>query len=82
MSNQEEIGADDILLGTEDPLPETISQELTMREYNMRILSTYLKKHNDNIPLVAEKLDISQSTIYRMLKSDRVKDGLDGELSN
>lgn len=68
MANQEEILPDDIILGTADALPEIISEEISMHEYNMRILDTYLKKFNDNISLVAQKLDISQSTIYRMLK--------------
>jgi transposase len=31
----------------------------------------YLKKYNDDIKLVAEKLDIGVSTIYRMLKEQR-----------
>ena len=30
----------------------------------------YLKKYNDNIKLVAEKLNIGQSTIYRILKNN------------
>lgn len=68
MSNGSEIQSEDILLGSDDPLPEVLTQELTMREYNHRILDIYLKKYENNIPLIAEKLDISQSTIYRMLK--------------
>ena len=44
-----------------------------MREYNLRIVQNYLKKYNDDINIVAEKLDISASTIYRMLKETAQK---------
>ncbi|HHH49954.1 MAG TPA: hypothetical protein ENK52_03130, partial [Saprospiraceae bacterium] len=40
----------------------------TLRAYNHRILRTFLERHDNNIPKVAEKLDISAATIYRMLK--------------
>jgi two-component system, NtrC family, response regulator AtoC len=43
-------------------------KEMSMKEYNMRILQYYLKKYDHQIKLVSEKLDISQATIYRMLK--------------
>lgn len=67
-SNGLEIGPDDILLGDEDILPDVLSNELTLREYNHRILSAYLSKYEQDIKQVSEKLDISVSTIYRMLK--------------
>lgn len=71
MSNTQEIGADDIMLGTDDVLPEVMGEEVSLREYNHRILQTYLKKYDNNINLVAQKLDISPSTIYRMLKEEK-----------
>lgn len=74
MSNGLQIYPEDILLSTNDVVTQVISEEHTLREYNIRILNTYLEKHNNNINLVAEKLDISPSTIYRMLKEDKEKD--------
>jgi two-component system response regulator AtoC len=68
MSNGNEIDAQDIALTSSDILSETTNEELTLEEYDLRILNIYLKKYDDNIKLVAEKLNISQSTIYRMLK--------------
>jgi len=68
MSSNNEINAQDITLTSSDIITEVTNQELTMEEYDLRILMIYLKKYNDNIKLVAEKLNISQSTIYRMLK--------------
>jgi two-component system, NtrC family, response regulator AtoC len=62
------VSADDIKLMTEDVLPQIMEKEITMREYSLSILDIYLKKYHNDIPLVAQKLDISQATIYRMLK--------------
>ena len=44
------------------------SEELTMREYTFLIIRHFLKQYNDNVLLVARKLDIGKSTIYRYLK--------------
>jgi two-component system response regulator AtoC len=68
MSPDNEIDANDITLTSSEIITEITDEELTLKEYNLRILNIYLKKYNDNIKLVAEKLNISQSTIYRMLK--------------
>lgn len=64
------ISANDITLSTSDALPEVMTEEMTLQEYELRIVNMYLKKYDDNIKLVAEKLGISQSTIYRMLKKE------------
>lgn len=57
-----------IRLSDEEVLPQILSESLTLREYNLRILDTYMEKYNKDIRLVATKLDISVATIYRMLK--------------
>jgi two-component system, NtrC family, response regulator AtoC len=68
LGDDELVSADDIKLMTEDVLPQIMEKEITMREYSLSILDIYLKKYHNDIPLVAQKLDISQATIYRMLK--------------
>jgi two-component system response regulator AtoC len=72
MSDEKEIKASDITLGSPNGVPDIMNGQLTLREYDLKIVSAYLKKHDNNIPLVAEKLDISQSTIYRMLKEGKM----------
>lgn len=62
------IEPEDILLATGNVLPDVIGEELTLREYNRRIVQLYLTRYDNNTKLVAEKLDIGQTTIYRMLK--------------
>jgi DNA-binding NtrC family response regulator len=70
MSSGEEIQVSEISLSASDTLNEILNEELTMKDYELRILKSYLKKYDDNIKLVAEKLDIGQSTIYRLLKNN------------
>ena len=68
MSNGHGISSKDITLSTSDALPEIMSEDMTLQQYEFRIVEMYLKKYGHNIKLVAEKLGIGQSTIYRMLK--------------
>ncbi len=69
MSAGDEIQASEVNLTASDIVNDVLNEELTMKAYEMRILKTYLKKYNNNIKLVAEKLDIGQSTIYRVIKN-------------
>ena len=73
MSNSDVIQAENISLASSDTLTETLNEEMTLREYNLEIVKRYLKKYDDNMKLVAEKLDIGLATIYRMLKEDKEK---------
>ncbi|GAB4406091.1 MAG: sigma-54 dependent transcriptional regulator [Bacteroidia bacterium] len=68
MTNEPEIGEDVINFSTYDALPDVLTAELTLKDYTQRIVDLYLDKYDNNIKLVAEKLDIGVSTIYRMLK--------------
>ena len=74
MSGTEEIGADDIFFGSNAsaiPSGHHESGELTLKEFEERLIRSYLQKYDNNVKLVAEKLDIGQSTIYRMLKIEK-----------
>lgn len=68
MANKSEIDAGDITFSMDENFPDILSTEMTLKEFNDKIISTYLKRYSNNVKLVAEKLDISLSTIYRFLK--------------
>lgn len=68
MSMKPEITADDILLDSNGPLGDVFTEELTLRGYELKIVKAYLDKYADDRELVAKKLDVSISTIYRMIK--------------
>jgi two-component system, NtrC family, response regulator AtoC len=71
MASTDEITSDDIIINQGNELADTVNDELTMYEYEMRIIKSLLKKYDNNIKLVAEKLDIGASTIYRLLKEEK-----------
>lgn len=68
MSLSNEIMANDISLSGSDVLPNVLGQEYTLREYNRRIIDLYMDKYNNDTKLIAKKLGIGQTTVYRLLK--------------
>ncbi|MCR9172625.1 MAG: sigma-54 dependent transcriptional regulator [bacterium] len=69
MTNELEIGEDDLTFSTgSDLLPDLLTKEQTLREYSIRIVNFYMGQCNNDTALVAEKLGIGQTTVYRMLK--------------
>lgn len=70
LADGDEITGENILLGNNALMEETFKQELSLRDYNIRIVKKYLEKYNNDIKLVADKLDIGVATIYRMLKEE------------
>ncbi|MDX1908821.1 MAG: sigma-54 dependent transcriptional regulator [Bacteroidia bacterium] len=78
MTNDPVIGEEIMTFSTHDALPQVLAQEMSLREYTDRIIDLYLKRYDNNIKLVAEKLDIGVSTIYRMIKERRGEDADQG----
>jgi len=64
----DDISASDIIFNGEDLEPETGFEGMTLREYDLRIVSHYLQKYDNDVKAVASKLDIGTATIYRMMK--------------
>lgn len=75
MSENNLIEAEDItfLSGNSQDVDAVLNTELTLREYTRLIIRNYLKRYNDNVLLVAEKLDIGKSTIYKMLQTGEIE---------
>jgi len=71
LSVKEEIEAGDFAIDPGDSFSTVSGADLTLREYEMKILKTTLRKCNNDINLTARKLDIGVSTIYRMLKQEK-----------
>ncbi len=47
-----------------------LTEELSLEEYKTRIINHFLEKYDNDVLLVADKLNIGKSTIYRMLKTE------------
>ena len=74
LANEDRIEAENITLTDRDPLNEVLLEEMTMREYEQKIISIYMEKYDKNTKLIAEKLDIGQTTVYRLLKEMEPKE--------
>ncbi len=73
LSGEAQIMPDDISISSEDALPTVMAEECTMREYNRRIVEMYLAKYNNDTKLVAQKLAIGQTTVYRLLNEAKAQ---------
>ena len=68
MADTNEITEHDINFKSINREASLLFEELTLKDYTYRIINHFLKKYDDNVILVAQKLDIGKSTIYRYLK--------------
>lgn len=68
----EQIEAQDIDFNEIDPLDDMLKEEDTLQNYTRRIIRHYLSQYDDNVLLVAKKLNIGKSTIYRMLQNKEI----------
>ena len=71
LSDGDQIDPGDIVFGEEEIIDLSQLEDLTLREYDRRIVQAYLDKYNNDVKVVAGKLDIGAATIYRMLKEQK-----------
>lgn len=72
MTDEHEIKADDLTfyeIGDNKPYS---SHEMTLKQYEIEIITHFLRKYDENVLLVAEKLDIGKSKIYNLIKSKEI----------
>ena len=50
-----------------------LQTESTLREYELKIINHFMEKYNDDILIVAKKLGIGKSTIYRLIQNGELK---------
>ncbi|AKD04786.1 sigma-54 dependent transcriptional regulator [Pontibacter korlensis] len=72
MADESVIEPQDINLSASDSEKDFLAQERSLREYTTEIIQRFLNKYDSNVLLVAEKLDIGKSTIYRMIQNKEV----------
>ena len=71
MSDSTILDDNDIFFNKRVDVDDFIQEELTLEEYNGKIIKGYLIKHDNNVAKVSEKLQIGKSTIYRMIKEGK-----------
>lgn len=62
------IEATDITFNSLQKEGQFLFEEMSLRDYTFKIIRHFLDKYDNNVLLVAKKLDIGKSSIYRYLK--------------
>jgi len=68
MCEENEIEAEDITFNSLQKEGQFLFEEMTLRDYTFKIIRHFLDKYDNNVLLVAKKLGIGKSSIYRYLK--------------
>lgn len=68
MTNTNTIGPEDITFAYHDSIDNILLEEMTLKEYDKKIINHFLNKYDKKVRLVAKKLGIGKTTIYRMLQ--------------
>ena len=72
MSDGDTILPEHITLNTSAAVNDILTKEKTLKEYEIGIIQHYLDKYDKDVLLVARKLDVGKSTIYRMIQAGEV----------
>jgi two-component system response regulator AtoC len=73
MTNRNIIKANHLNMNIDNSVQNLLATEKTIEEYNQEIIKHFLNKYNHNVRLVASKLDVGKSTIYRMLQNKEIE---------
>jgi DNA-binding NtrC family response regulator len=72
MADGAQITPSDITFTATKTPTDLLDQDLTLQEYDARIIRHYLNRFDHNVIEVAKRLDIGKSTIYRMIKEGKI----------
>ncbi len=72
LTNTAAIEEDHITFNSTNAKSDFLLEEDTLTGYVQKIVKYYLQKYNNNVMVVAKKLDIGKSTIYRMIKNNEI----------
>jgi transcriptional regulator with PAS, ATPase and Fis domain len=60
-------------MNVDNNVQNLLATEKTIEEYTQEIIKHFLNKYNQNVRLVATKLGVGKSTIYRMLQKKELE---------
>ncbi|MCB0806263.1 MAG: sigma-54-dependent Fis family transcriptional regulator [Bacteroidales bacterium] len=72
LTNTNSITEDHVTFNSTNAKSDFLLEEDTLQGYVRKIVKYYLQKYNNNVMVVAKKLDIGKSTIYRMIKNNEI----------
>ena len=72
MTNTNVIEDTDISFSTASSSQDFLYEETSLEEYNKRIINHFLEKYDNRVRLVADKLNIGKTTIYRLMSEGKL----------
>ncbi|HOI86977.1 MAG TPA: sigma-54 dependent transcriptional regulator [Lentimicrobium sp.] len=72
MTNTDVIEDTDITFSTTGSNQDFLYEEATLEEYNKRIITHFLNKYDNRVRVVAQKLNIGKTTIYRLMNEGKL----------
>lgn len=72
MADEDSIDPAHITLNSYGSETNILNKEITLKEYTTQIIQHYLDKYDSDVLLVARKLDVGKSTIYRMIQTNEL----------
>ena len=72
MADDDTIEANHFTLSTASSIAGFLNTEKSLKHYEINIIQHYLDKYDNDVLLVAKKLDVGKSTIYRMIQAGEV----------
>ena len=69
LADEDTIQEQDINFSASHTEKDFLAEERSLKEYTTAIIQRFLDRYDNNVLLVADKLDIGKSTIYRMIQS-------------
>jgi two-component system, NtrC family, response regulator AtoC len=72
MADSDTITDMDIKFSSTGVLNDFLQQETTLEEYNRKIINHFLEKYENKVRLVADKLGVGKTTIYRMMQEEKL----------
>jgi two-component system response regulator AtoC len=73
MADEDVIQPEHITMNTTSSISSLLNKELTLKEFDIQVIQHFLDKHERDVLLVAKKLDIGKSTLYRMIQAGELK---------
>ena len=73
MADEDIILPEHITMNTTSSISSLLSKDLTLKEFEIQVIQHFLDKHDRDVLLVAKKLDVGKSTLYRMIHTGELK---------
>lgn len=73
LSDNNQITDKDVNLDITAGIASLLIHETTLRDYDLKIIQYFMEKYDNDVLVVAKKLDVGKSTLYRMIQNGEVK---------